>query len=223
MAARMLVLGGTNFIGRVFVERVLEQTTLEVTLLNRGVTAPDLFKTVPHLKCDRHDFNSCSTQLAGQHWNYLVDFSGHSHAHIENIVTNCRFDHYTYISSSAVELSWPEDQLFSMAQNKLWCEHLIQSACAEVLIFRPGYVVGRHDPTGRFEFRNGRWGWLGTEEPVQPVVEVEFLTNLMLVLILRGQTGIVRGGYARPRVEQRAHPPVSTEPDWAAVSPASTL
>lgn len=199
---RMLVLGGTHFIGRTFCERAASHSHLQLTLLNRGVTNPHLFPNFQHLICDRDDFEACRSRLVDTHWDFIVDFSGYDHSHIENIVLHCRYDHYTFLSSSAVELSWPEDELFDMARNKLWCEHLLSNASARLLVIRPGFVVGGHDSSGRFERREGVWVWRGTCDPVQPLVQVEFLTNLMLEMIVRGHTGVVRAGYAKPRVLQ---------------------
>ena len=202
ISGHILVLGGTQFIGRVFCQRALNCGSLQLTLLNRGQSNPQLFESVERLRCDRNDLEACAAALDGRHFNYVVDFSGWQHAHIENIVSNCKFDHYTFFSSSAVELAWPEDEHFSMAQHKLWCEHLIQGASASVLIVRPGFVVGQYDKTNRFEQRGPHWYWRGTNDAVRPLIQVEFLANVLLQLIRRKQTGIFRAGYSRPRVSQ---------------------
>ncbi|MCA9132257.1 MAG: glycosyltransferase [Planctomycetales bacterium] len=199
MSHRLLVLGGTHFLGRSFCECVLQHSAMQLTLLNRGQTNRDLFAEQPRLICDRNNGAACRAQLADTQWDYIVDFSGYEHQQIENIVTNCRCAHYTFISTSAVDLSGPGDELFFMAQNKLWCEHVVHNAVDKLLTVRAGYVVGHHDPSGRFEHRDGRWVWKGTEQPVQPVIEVEFLASLILQLIQLQHTGIVRAGYSQPR------------------------
>ena len=202
MTQSMLVLGGTGFISRVFCERVLSRSHLQLTLLNRGLSSPQLFEGVAKLTCDRNDADACAATLEHKRWDYIVDFSGYSHAHVENVVANCRFKHYTYLSTSAVELSWPEDELFTMARDKLWCEHLLAGASPQLLVIRPGFVVGPNDKLQRFEQHDGTWVWRGTNDPVQPVVHVEILTSLMLELVARQHTGIVRAGYSKPRVLQ---------------------
>ena len=171
-------------------------------MLKRGQTNPQLFESVERLRCDRHDPAACAAALQARRFDYVVDFSGWHHAHIENIVNHCTFDHYTFFSSSAVELAWPEDEFFSMAQHKLWCEHLIQGASESVLIVRPGFVVGQYDETNRFEQRGPHWVWRGTNDAVRPLIKVEFLANVLLQLIRRKHHGIVRAGYSRPRVSQ---------------------
>jgi 2'-hydroxyisoflavone reductase len=202
MLESILILGGTNFIGRAFCEHLLKTSQHQVTILNRGITNPELFPSLKRLKCDRSDAAACIRSLAGTHWNHIVDFSGYTHEHIENIVANCRFDHYTYLSSSAVELSWPDDELFEMAKTKLWCEHVLQNASDQVLIVRAGYVVGKYDYTERFEHRGGVWVWKGTGDPVQPVVDLSLLVSLLTQLIFIGHVGVVRAGYSQPRIMQ---------------------
>ncbi len=202
MSGNMLVLGGTQFIGREFCQRALNLGNFRLTLLNRGLTNPHLFESVERLRCDRNDTETTAAALDGRHFDYVVDFSGWEHQHIENVVNYCSFDHYTFLSSSSVELSWPSDEFFSMAQNKLWCEHLIQGACESVLIVRPGFVVGQADESNRFEQRGPHWFWRGTQDTVRPLITVEFLVNVLLQLILRKHTGIFRAGYSRPKVSQ---------------------
>lgn len=193
----MLILGGTRFIGRAFCERVVHEGKFQIALLNRGVSSPELFPELERLSCDRNDREACRNGLAGRRFDCVVDFSAWQHAHIENIVTSCKFNHYTLLSSSAVDLSWPEDELFSMAQNKLWCEHLVQKTETPNLIVRPGFVVGKYDTTNRFERKSQGWVWRGTSDPVRPLIEVDFLIGMMTQLIERQQTGIVRAGYGR--------------------------
>ncbi len=194
----MLILGGTRFVGRVFCERVVHDGQFDVTLLNRGESNPELFPEVPRIVCDRDDANACRENLNGHKFDYVVDFSGWQHQHIENVTVNCQFGHYTLLSSSAVDLSWPEDELFAMAQNKLWCEHLLAKVDAPALIVRPGFVVGKYDNTDRFERKNEGWVWKGTSDPVRPLIEVDFLVGMMLQLIGRNHLGILRAGYSKP-------------------------
>ncbi len=202
MIRNMLLLGGTGFIGSAFCRQVRSQSPYRLTLLNRGLSAPEAFADLEQLQADRNDAAACAAALAGRHWDYVVDFCGYEHAHIENVVCHCRFEHYTFMSTSAVELSWPADELFAMAQHKLWCEHLLAGATEHLLILRPGFVVGKEDPSQRFEPSGAHWVWKGTQDPVQPVVHVDLLVSLMLELISRNHCGVVRAGYQRPRLEQ---------------------
>ena len=70
---RVLVLGGTKFLGRAFVEAALLRGH-ELTLFNRGETNPDLFPEVEKLRGDRaRDL----ALLEGRNWDAVVDSSGY--------------------------------------------------------------------------------------------------------------------------------------------------
>ena len=195
MVKNVLVLGGTAFIGRSFCEALVQRSPIQLTLLNRGITNPALFPSAERLQCDRNQADQCKKVLQGSHWESIVDFTGRDDQQIRNILSNCTVDHYTYISSSAVDLSWSGDPLFSMAQNKLWCEHLVTKFVSRALIVRPGFVCGAYDYTNRFEEAEGRWFWKGTREPVRPMIRAELLSSLLLRLVSEARTGIVRAGY----------------------------
>ena len=201
MPNRMLIWGQQDFISQAFFERVVECCHAEITLANFADAVPQS-TIVKKVQCDRENAEDCRRILNAEHWTWVVDFSAWNHFHIENTVENCRFDHYTFLSGSVVDLSWPHDELFGLAQNKLWCEHLLQGATKKLLTVRPGYVVSEADGSGRFENRGSIWYWKGSQDPVQPVIHVRFLTGLMVELILKKHTGVVRAGYSVPRVSQ---------------------
>ncbi len=70
---RLLVLGGTKFLGRAVVEEALARGD-EVTLFNRGQTNAELFPEVEKLRGDRtQDLGP----LAGRTWDAVVDTSGY--------------------------------------------------------------------------------------------------------------------------------------------------
>jgi 2'-hydroxyisoflavone reductase len=190
------LLGGTWFIGRAFCETAVKKGGLQLTLLNRGITNPGLFPGVPSIFCNRDNSEECKKMLSGTEWDSIVDFTGQTDQQIRNILSCCHCNHYTFISSSTVDLSWPADPLFSMAQNKLWCEHLLQKYVKNVLIVRPGFVCGKNDYTDRFEELEGKWFWKETSNLVYPMVRVEMLSNLLSRLIREGRTGVVRAGYS---------------------------
>ncbi len=197
----MLILGGTQFIGRAFCEKATNLGQYRPILLNRGITNRELFTNCETLFADRNSSDECRKVLANRRFDFIVDFSCSGPTQIENVLAHCVCEHYTLISSSAVDLSWPEDELFGMAQAKLWCEHLVQSACAKCMLIRPGFVVGRHDYTNRFETDGVHWYWRGSKDLVTPLITVDLLCNTMLQLINLSHTGLVRAGYDRPRVQ----------------------
>lgn len=70
---RVLILGGTEFLGRYLVEAALANGH-EVTLFNRGQTNPDLFPDVERLRGDR-DGNLDA--LRGRRWDAVIDPCGY--------------------------------------------------------------------------------------------------------------------------------------------------
>jgi len=70
---KLLVLGGTKFLGRAVVEAALAAGD-EVTLFNRGVTNPGLFPGAEHLRGDR---DGDLAALEGREWDVVIDPSGY--------------------------------------------------------------------------------------------------------------------------------------------------
>ncbi len=192
---KILVLGGTSFVGRTFCELVMRQHSFELTLLNRGLTNNHLFPQFPRLVCNRNQEQDCKEQLAGSHWSSIIDFSGQEDQQIRNILSNCSCDHYVFLSSSAVDLSWPGDPIFDMAKNKLWCEHLVARLTPSHLMVRAGFICGEYDYTERFSQRNGLWFWRGTEHLVRPMIRSDILANTLVQSIRIQRTGVLRAGY----------------------------
>ena len=72
-AVKLLVLGGTKFLGRATVDAALQKGH-DVTLFNRGRTNPELFPEAERLRGDRADDLSA---LAGRTWDAIVDTSAY--------------------------------------------------------------------------------------------------------------------------------------------------
>ncbi|MGB0432516.1 MAG: NAD-dependent epimerase/dehydratase family protein, partial [Bacteroidia bacterium] len=71
---QVLIIGGTNFIGRNLVEQLLQLPQFEVTLFNRGKTNPHLFKNVSTIIGNRKrkvDLESLFTHK----WDFVIDTS----------------------------------------------------------------------------------------------------------------------------------------------------
>jgi nucleoside-diphosphate-sugar epimerase len=160
---RILVLGGTLFLGRHVVDEALARGH-DVTLFNRGQTRPDLYPEVEKLRGDR-DGNL--TALAGRSFDAVVDTSGRVPRLVrETIEALGDVGHYTFVSSISVyaDLSTPPTASSELAEldepSEDWHEHYgaLKVDCEEVVrgrfpgafIPRPGLIVGPWDPTGRF-------------------------------------------------------------------------
>ncbi len=100
---KILILGGTRFLGRAFVEEALNRGH-EVTLFNRG-TNQEIFPEVEQLIGDR---NGDVSSLENRKWDVVVDTCGFSPHHIRNVgeVLKDNIEHYIFISSLSVYKDW---------------------------------------------------------------------------------------------------------------------
>src|SRR5258705_12695253 len=112
---RILILGGTQFLGRHTVDVALARGH-QVTLFNRGQTRPDLFPDVEKLRGDR---DGDLTAIAGRDFDAVVDTSGY----VPRLVTQTlnalgNVGHYTFVSSISVyaDLSTPPEESTPLAQ-----------------------------------------------------------------------------------------------------------
>jgi len=165
---RILVIGGSSFVGRHFVQTALDHGH-ELTLFNRGQTDPDAFPQAERLVGDR---NSDLSALEGRSWDATFDSSAYVPRQVRTLLETLggRAGHYTFISTISVfpeqtpegfnensplrEPAW-DDQLVmeKYGELKVACEQVAQELAGErLLVIRPGYVVGPHDPTHRFTY-----------------------------------------------------------------------
>ncbi|WP_423924327.1 NAD-dependent epimerase/dehydratase family protein [Candidatus Palauibacter sp.] len=82
---RLLILGGTGFIGPHMVRHALERGH-EITLFNRGRTNPGLFPGVETLIGDR---DGALDALRGKEWDYVIDNSGYVPRLVRDSATSC--------------------------------------------------------------------------------------------------------------------------------------
>ncbi len=96
---RLLILGGTKFLGRYVVEDALARGH-EVTLFNRGQLNPGLFPEVEKLRGDR---DGGLDALRGRRWDVAVDTSGFSPRVVRDSARLLAdaVEHYTFVSSQS--------------------------------------------------------------------------------------------------------------------------
>ena len=94
---RLLVLGGTFFLGRHLVDSALARGH-EVTLFNRGQTNPELFPEVERLRGDRE---SDLSALEGRRWDAAIDVHGRMPRVVRPVAELLAgaVDHFTFVSS----------------------------------------------------------------------------------------------------------------------------
>lgn len=175
---RLLVLGGTRFVGRAVVDSALEAGH-DVTLFNRGRTNPGLYPQVESVVGDR---TADLSPLDGRHFDAVVDCAGY-HPDVVRLSVGKRLaDRYIFVSSCSVyaDQSVPPVEGAAMLDDdsyggrKAACEQVVLDGYRDqALIARPGMITGPHDPTERLAYwprrlaRGGRV--LAPGDPAAPV------------------------------------------------------
>ncbi|MEK7404881.1 MAG: NAD-dependent epimerase/dehydratase family protein [Acidobacteriota bacterium] len=214
---RILILGGTGFLGPATVE-VARARGHELTLFNRGKTRPGLFPDIEKLHGDRDPAKDEGLKaLDGRHWDAVIDNSGYFPRHVaasaKLLAPNVK--HYVFISSLSVYAdnsvegqdetakvaTIPDPTVEQITEQtygalKALCEQAAEAAMpGRVTVVRPGYIVGPDDPSGRFTYwpvRIDRGGEvLAPGAPSDPVqfIDVRDLGAWLVSLVETGTRG----------------------------------
>jgi len=166
---RILILGGTRFIGVHMTEVALKRGH-SVTFFNRGRTNADLFPQVERITGDR---NGEIDGLKGRQWDAVIDNSGYVPRHVrmtaELLAPNVK--QYLFVSSVSVypNFSVARDERSALAKVddetaekvdgatygalKALCEKAAEAALpGRTTALRPGLIVGPEDNTDRFTY-----------------------------------------------------------------------
>ena len=213
---RILIIGGTRFLGRHLVESALARGH-EVTLFNRGKSNPDLFPQLETIHGDREKDIEKLTE-SGRFWDAVIDVAGYLPriVRLSAEALKDKVGRYVFISSISVysdfsKVGIDESDLVGKLEDetieeitgetygplKALCEKAVQDLYGErALIIRPGLIVGPHDPTDRFTYwpvRIARGGEvLAPQKPEAAiqVVDVRDLSDFILKLIEENASGI---------------------------------
>jgi 2'-hydroxyisoflavone reductase len=208
---KLLILGGTRFLGRHLVEAALARGH-EPTLFNRGRTAPELFAGVERLRGEREGDLAL---LRRRSWDAVVDTCGYLPRIVRRSAQVLRdsVDRYLFVSSISVyadsatagqdeqspraQLPHPEceDIPNHYGALKAACEDEVRALFGErATLVRPGLIVGPFDPTGRFTYWVQRVGHGGTVlAPPSPDYPVQFIDARDLAAWM---LDVVEAGYA---------------------------
>lgn len=119
---RILILGGTGFIGPHMVRYALDRGH-SVTLFNRGRTNTHLFPEVEKLVGDR---DGQLGALEGRNWDVVLDNSGYVPRHVRDSaqLLSDASDHYLFTSTAGVYASWygPDGGMKSAPGEPAWPE-----------------------------------------------------------------------------------------------------
>ncbi|OGO34122.1 MAG: epimerase [Chloroflexi bacterium RBG_16_57_11] len=211
---RILILGGTVFLGRALVDEALRRSH-HLTLFNRGQSNPTLYPQVERLTGDRSvDLSS----MKGRRWEAVIDTCGYlprvvsaSAATLADAV-----EHYTFISTESVYASplqpgldenaplgvLPDESVEEITGEtygplKVLCERAVEAVLpGRTLVVRPGLIVGPHDTSDRFTYWPYRVALGGRVlAPGRPEREVQFidvrdLALWIIQMVERRQTGL---------------------------------
>ena len=213
---KILVIGGTEFVGRAFVEHAIASGH-DLTLFHRGRTNPDLFPQAEHVLGDR---DGGLDVLRGRTWDAALDTC----AYVPRLARDAAqvladaVERYVFVSTCSV---YPDEKTPGLDETaalwdpspfadsedvtdesygplKVLCERAVTDVWGEAgcLIVRPGYIVGPHDSTDRFTSHLVRAArgdrFLAPGPPELPVqgIDARDLGDWMLRCIEGGTTGV---------------------------------
>ncbi len=210
---RVLILGGTGFLGPKLVELCLAMNA-EVTLFNRGKTNPHLFPELEKLEGDR---NGGLDALKGREFDWVLDTSGYIPRQVEasaGLLADAA-ERYLFVSSisayaelmkpgaeeSGATIAMPEPYSEELPLHygalKAGCERAAEAAMpGRAFVVRPGLIVGPGDPTDRFTYwptRVARGGDIvAPNDPSDPVqfIDVRDLAAFMIDGMANERAGI---------------------------------
>lgn len=212
---KLLVLGGTVFLGRRVAEAALVAGH-EVTLFNRGKSNPGLYAGRSGLEEVHGDRDGGLGPLAGRRWDAVIDTSGY----VPRIVRQSArlladaVERYLFVSSISVyrdrlpgidegaALATIPDEAVEEVNGETYgalkalCEREVEDALpGRAISVRAGLIVGPDDQSDRFSYwprRLARGGEvLAPGRPQRPVQIVDAcdLAEWMLQLVQRGGSG----------------------------------
>ncbi len=178
----ILIIGGTNFIGRQLVNTLIKSGH-ETTILHRKA-GHDFGKKVTNLQGDRNDVNSLRSVLSGKSWDAVFDLAydwergtpGHAVQALAHLLTgNC--GRYVFMSSVAAygdglnhhegdalaDDDHPDRYARDKAQSERALFRLHQRHGTPVVTIRPPFVFGPGNPYYREQFF---WDRLRDKRPI---------------------------------------------------------
>jgi 2'-hydroxyisoflavone reductase len=189
---RLLVLGGTRFLGRAIVDEAISRG-YDVTTFSRGLSGHP--RPGAEALCGDRTNADDLRQLGQRDWDGVIDTSVLAPAHVlasAQLLAD-RVQHYTYISTISVYAKWPREPAtedspvldcpadaagtvatLGYGELKAGSERAVAAAMpGRCLIVRPGLIVGPHEDVGRLPWWLGRLARDGTViapgDPGRPV------------------------------------------------------
>jgi len=167
MALNILIIGGSYFIGRVFVETLLEDKTHHIYLINRG-NRPIKRENVTEIVCDRHD-TKLKQAIPQVEWDAVVDFCAYTPLDVIQLMlalSDHRVRHTIMISTTSIyedtldlpvkegfpKLSAPQPHLgpasdygYDKHQAEIRLADLCKKSNVPYTVLRPAIVYGKYN------------------------------------------------------------------------------
>jgi 2'-hydroxyisoflavone reductase len=214
---RLLIIGGTSFLGRATAEAALRRGD-SVTTFNRGVSGPDV-DGVEALRGDRASDPDLA-QLAGREFDAVVDTCGFVPEVVGRSVATLAIGgsadaFYAFVSSMSATTTWPDAPTPDQAPGqdcspdagpddgdygklKAGCERAVIEAFGDrALVARAGLIIGPHENVGRLPWwltRIARGGEVlapGDPDVPMQLVDARDLAAFMLDCAQAGTGGTV--------------------------------
>lgn len=161
----LLILGGTQFVGRHVVEAALARGHAVSTFTRGNNPLPGTESLIGDRQAG--DYSA----LEGRTWDAVIDVNAYVPRVVRQAAPAIQTRHYTFISTISVYQASPEpglheDSPLQALENpdteaitgetygglKVLCEQAAQELYPACLVVRPHIVVGPHDPTDRFTY-----------------------------------------------------------------------
>lgn len=170
---KILIIGGTNFIGRNLIDSLIKLDKYDLTLFNRGITNSDIYPQIDTILGNRN--SNDVYKLTEQDWDYIIDLSCYFPDSLSAILKNTtnKLKRYIFISTCSVYDMDSEKIIFRDENSKILgcdenekndnstktygnrkaeCERILRSSNVNYIIFRPALVYGKYDNTDRFYY-----------------------------------------------------------------------
>ncbi|CAH0118709.1 hypothetical protein PAE9249_01202 [Paenibacillus sp. CECT 9249] len=211
---KLLVLGGTVFVGKHIVQAALDKGH-EVTMFNRGQTNADLFPGVEKLTGDR---DNGLDALRGRSWDAVIDpsayvprIAGQSAELLRDAVERYIFvssiSVYRDFAAASIDERYPAGTLDDDSTEqvdgetygplKALCERVLEEKLpGRVLTVRPGLIVGPDDRTDRFTYwpwrirQGGRTLIPGKKDKVIQIIDVRDLAEWIVRMAEQRAAGV---------------------------------
>jgi 2'-hydroxyisoflavone reductase len=204
---KILILGGSNFIGRNLVDSLTQLDKFDITLFNRGKTNADLRSEIKKIIGDRNTIDV--NQIFNEKWDYIIDLSCYFPDSLEKILQKIdkSLKRYLFVSTCSVydndlnkSILRNEDSptldcnnservdntLATYGKRKAECERILMQSGLVYSIFRPSLVYGQYDSTDRFYY----WTYLLKNEKAllipnqgKNIFSVTYVMDLVQVII----------------------------------------